>query len=204
MGGRRGCGGNGKLVTALVELGTRVPADPYPAHVMGLGGRNQALPEVRVLHRLLLGILPSAALPAINPMLVERVHDVLRVAVNLHLARTLERLERDDGSHELHAIVRGARIALREFALMKDARRIGIAQHRPIATRTRIAPARTIRIDNDPHTLPSRLLTEYADWRHACLAVATSVATREPRPSRRQRLSPPGHHDYFAAAQSSP
>lgn len=28
LGGRRGCGGNGKLVAALVELGARVPADP--------------------------------------------------------------------------------------------------------------------------------------------------------------------------------
>jgi hypothetical protein len=41
--------------------------DPVPAHLMGLQRGIEALPQVDVLHRLLVGGLPAVLLPAVDP-----------------------------------------------------------------------------------------------------------------------------------------
>ena len=94
---------------------------PHEGYVMRLFRLEQALPEVGVFDGLLLCVLPAALEPAIDPMLVESVHHVLRVRMDLDGARTLERLERDDHPEQLHAVVRRGGIPLRELALVQRA-----------------------------------------------------------------------------------
>ena len=68
--GRGGC----QRIAALVLGMAGVALDPDELHVMRLLGLEHALPQIGVLHRLLLRVLPPALEPAVHPVLVERVH----------------------------------------------------------------------------------------------------------------------------------
>ena len=118
-----------------------MPLHPHERHVVRLLGRQQTLPQIVVLHGLLLRVLPAALEPAVNPMLVEGVHHVLRVGVQRDGARALEHFET---RHHGHAVVRGALVALRQLLLVDGALRIDEAQHRAVAPRPRIPPRRTV------------------------------------------------------------
>ena len=66
-----------------------------------------------VLDRLLVGGPPASFFPAVNPVFVEGVDDVLRIGMDLDLAGAGKCLERHDDRHELHAVVGGLGVATR-------------------------------------------------------------------------------------------
>src|SRR5258706_12563144 len=70
--------------------------------------------------------------------------DVLRIGIELHSARALERLERADHRGELHAVVGGGRLAAPElfFGIFKT------KEDAPSA-RTRVAAAGAVAVDLD-------------------------------------------------------
>ena len=80
--------------------------DPVPLD--GVAGHRciERLPQVLILHRLLVRCLPAALLPVRQP-LVQAVHDVLGVGIERHLAGTIQRTECFDDRRQFHAIVGG-------------------------------------------------------------------------------------------------
>src|SRR6202044_1063004 len=87
-----------------------VALDPVPGDLVRRHRRDEALPQVNVLDRLLGGGLPPVALPARQP-LGDPVEHVLAVGVELHRYRPAERLERRDRGEQLHPVVRGRPVA---------------------------------------------------------------------------------------------
>src|SRR5690349_17796567 len=65
---------------------------PMPFHMMGSIQGVELLPQVDVLHRLLVRRLPTLAFPALDPLRDPLLH-VLRVGVHAHAAAVLQRLE---------------------------------------------------------------------------------------------------------------
>ncbi len=72
--------------------------------------RIEALPELGILHRLLVRRLPAIALPAVNPF-ADAVLHIGGIDMHLDRARTIERFQRHDRRHQLHAVVGGLRLA---------------------------------------------------------------------------------------------
>ena len=116
---------------------------------MRLLGCNQAFPKIGVLHRFFGRGLPSARLPAGNPVFVKGVHHVLRVGVQLYLAGALEGLERGDDAHEFHAVVGGALVAARELEHVLLAGRGGVAQYGAVASVSGVAARGAVGVDDD-------------------------------------------------------
>ncbi len=104
----------GQFIGPLVFGVARVALHPVPGDVMRREGRIQPLPQLHILHRLLVGGFPAIALPAVNP-LGDAVFDVGRVHMHLHLAGPLEGFKRRDGAHEFHAVVGGLGFAAGKF-----------------------------------------------------------------------------------------
>src|SRR5262249_32998694 len=94
----------GEGVGALVLGMAGMPAHPQPLHLMPLDRPLQALPQVDVLDRLLVGGLPALALPARQPF-GDAVAQILAVRMHPCLHRPRQALERPDRRHELHAVV---------------------------------------------------------------------------------------------------
>src|SRR5712692_7960337 len=90
---------------------------PVPFHVVQRGELVEAPPQVLVLYRLLVGGAPAAPLPVEDPGRDSLLH-VLRVGVEPHPARPLERLERPDHRRELHAVVRGGCFTSPQFLFL--------------------------------------------------------------------------------------
>ena len=108
----------GQRIGALVAGVAGMALDPAPIDRVLRGQRIQALPEVDVLHRLLVGRLPAALLPVVDPRRDALAH-VLAVGVKLHAAVALERGQRFDHGGEFHAVVGGERFAAPEFLLVR-------------------------------------------------------------------------------------
>src|SRR5262245_63006430 len=89
--------------------------DPDPLDVVLPAELVEAQPEVLILHRLLVGGAPATPLPVVDPGADAELH-VLRVGMDLHLAALGQRLERADHRGQLHAVVRGLRLAAVELA----------------------------------------------------------------------------------------
>src|SRR5712691_8904548 len=89
-----------------------------PRDVVLLDQLQQCLPEVAVLHGLLLGIAPAIGAPAEIPLVAEAVHDIGAVAVDGHGAVAAEGAQALDGAGELHALVGRARFAAGELDLV--------------------------------------------------------------------------------------
>src|SRR5258708_18706234 len=81
-----------------------VALHPVPGDTVRPGETIELLPQVHVLHRLLVGGAPAAALPFRQPFADALLH-VLRIGVDLDPARRLERFQRADDRGDLHAIV---------------------------------------------------------------------------------------------------
>src|SRR5690606_14532875 len=118
-----------------------VAAHPVPGHVMALAGLVEAAPEVFVLHRLLVGSLPAAGLPALHPLGDALAH-ILRIGEEVDRARALQGFQRHDGRHQLHAVVGGFGLAAGELLLLAL-----VDEERTPAAGARIARAGTVRID---------------------------------------------------------
>src|SRR3954447_23909809 len=87
-----------------VALGMAAAAlDPVPFDAMARRGRDQLLPQIGILDRLLVGSAPAVPLPVVNPT-GNAVADVDAVGVELHAARAFQRFKPFDRRHQLHAV----------------------------------------------------------------------------------------------------
>src|SRR5690606_17289163 len=100
------------------------------------------LPQVVVLHRLLVGGQPAALLPAVDP-LVDALPDVLAVGVQLDLAGLGQRLQRLDRGHQLHAAVGGVELPAADLLGL-----VAVLQDGAPAARPGIARARAVGVDH--------------------------------------------------------
>ena len=117
---------------------TGVALNPDELHfVLALCG-EQALPQIAVLDGLLVGSLPAAFFPSVNPVLVEGVNDVLRIGMDFDVAGAVERLECHDNGHELHAVVGGLGVAARKLGGEGLAGGVGVFEHGAVAAASRI------------------------------------------------------------------
>src|SRR3954469_7833949 len=91
--------------------------DPAPFDPVALGGRDQLLPQLRILDRLLVRRAPAIALPVVNPAR-DPIADILAVGMKLDAARPFQGLERLDRRHQLHAVVGRERLAARDLPLL--------------------------------------------------------------------------------------
>ncbi len=98
-------GFNSKLIASLIFWNVAVSAHPIEFNLMFLQQRQQAFPKVHVFNWLLVGLSPAPFYPAFQPTLIYGIHHILGVAVQRHLARMFQRLQRNDNSTQLHAIV---------------------------------------------------------------------------------------------------
>ena len=108
----------------------------------------EALPQLGVLHRLLVGGPPAVPLPAVDPG-GDAVLHVLAVGVQLDAARPLQRFERRDRRHQLHAVVGGRRLRRRRSPCG-----VAVAQDRAPAAGAGIARAGAVGVDRPP--VPAR------------------------------------------------
>src|SRR5262249_47910942 len=103
-------------VCALVFRMPGMAAHPVPLYLMLGRDPVELLPQVDVLDRLLVGGAPAAAPPVVGSGGAAPLH-VERVRIQAHAARALQRLERPDHRHQLHAVVGGVGLAAVDFLL---------------------------------------------------------------------------------------
>src|SRR6266540_2714068 len=137
-------GGAGEGVDAVVQRVAAVAGDLVPRDVVALDLRQQGLPQVAVLHGLLLRIAPAVVPPAEIPLVPEAVHHVGTVAVDGDLAAVLERAQTLDRGHELHALVRGGGRAAEDLGLAAV-----LDQDDGPAAGTRVAAAGAVGVHRD-------------------------------------------------------
>src|SRR5262245_5741232 len=105
-----------QLIGALVFGVTGMALDPVPAHLVGLERGIEALPQLGILHRLLVRGAPAVLLPAMDPA-GDALANILAVGGEVDDAGFLQRLQRGDRRHQLHAVVGGVRLAALQFLL---------------------------------------------------------------------------------------
>src|SRR5436190_16198744 len=132
-------------VCALVLRVAGMAAHPVPLYNMLIRHLAEALPEVDVLDRLLVRRAPAAPPPVVDPG-GDALLYVERVGVKPHAARTLERLERADDRHELHAVVGGLGFAAVDLFLGATLA-ASQPQYRTPAARPGIAAAGAVAVD---------------------------------------------------------
>src|SRR5258706_15478485 len=79
----------GQRIGAFVARIAGVAGHPAPFAVMQVAQRVEPLPQLGVLHRLLVGRLPAALLPAVDPLGDALAH-VLAVGIQRHVAGALQ------------------------------------------------------------------------------------------------------------------
>src|SRR2546423_2356325 len=92
-------------------------AHPMPMHFVALERGVEALPQVDIADRLLIGGGPAVAFPQVDPLGDTATH-ILAVGIKLDDAGTLQRFERRDGGGELHAVVGRMRFAAFQLPLV--------------------------------------------------------------------------------------
>src|SRR5262245_44853785 len=132
----------GQCIGALVADVARMALHPAPFDMVQRGERLQALPEVHVLHRLLVGRFPAALLPAVDPGRDAVLH-VLAVGVEHDVAGALEARQRFDDGRQFHAVVGGRGLAAEQLFLV-----LAAAEPRAPAAGAWVALAGAIRIDH--------------------------------------------------------
>src|SRR5262245_6309128 len=106
-------------------------------------GRVEPLPQVGILDRLLLTGAPAVALPALDPR-ADTLLEILRIGMDIDDARTLQRLQRRNRSHQLHTVVGGRGLAAGPVLATRTRR-----QGRAPPAGPRIARAAAVRVDGD-------------------------------------------------------
>src|SRR3989441_1783036 len=124
-----------QLVRPLVLGVAGMAPHPVPFHIVQGCQLVEPLPQVDILHRLLVGGAPAAALPVMHPFR-DPLRHIQGIGIEPYAAWALERLEGPDRRGELHAVIRGVGLAAVELALGAP----GAQQHAP-AARARIAAA---------------------------------------------------------------
>src|SRR5258708_11597037 len=173
----------------------RVPGvAPHPVPFDLVQGRElvQALPQVKILDRLLVCGSPVALLPVVHPLRDAFLH-VLRVGEHPRPARPLQRLERPDHRGQLHAVVGRVGLAAPElFFLFVE------AQQNPPTARSGVAAASAVAVDLD-HLFTHGGSSAISDGkppatggaRAPCATPGSRCACREPAlPRARHRCRP--------------
>src|SRR5260221_3867701 len=94
----------GERVSTLVLRMTRVSLDPVPLHAVRAVQFVELLPQIDILHRLLVRGAPALALPAADPFRNALLH-VLRVGVDAHPPRRFEPFQRPEHGRQVHSRV---------------------------------------------------------------------------------------------------
>ena len=81
-----------------------MPLDPVPRHLMAGNLGIELAPEILIEHRLAVGLAPISPAPAVDP-LVDALHHVLRIHVQIDATWALERAQRLKDSHHFHSVV---------------------------------------------------------------------------------------------------
>ena len=122
---------------------TIVTAHPVPFNLVLFGHFKQSLPEVAVGHRLLLGVLPAALYPAVDP-LSHALFDILRISRDSDPAWPRQGLKPGNRTAQFHAVIGRLCIVTREFFLMPAK-----TQNRAPASRPRVTGAGAVGEDFD-------------------------------------------------------
>src|ERR1700733_1615893 len=132
--------------------------DPVPAHLVRLWRFVEALPQLRVLDRLLVGGAPAVLFPAVDPA-GDALTDILAVGVEVDRTGFFERLQRRDRRHQFHAVVGG--VGLAALHLFLD---VAEFENGAPAARARITRAGAVGVDDDggKRTHFTVLLSEHA------------------------------------------
>src|SRR5947199_3432896 len=117
-----------QLVRPLVLGVAGMAPHPVPLHIVQGRQLVEPLPQVDILHRLLVGGAPAAALPVMHPFR-DPLRHIQGIGIDLYSAWALQRLESADHRGELHAVIRGVGLAAIELALGAP----GAQQHAPAA-----------------------------------------------------------------------
>src|SRR5438309_2133495 len=115
-----------QLVRPLVLGVAGMAPHPVPFHIVQGRQLVEPLPQVDILHRLLVGGAPAAALPVMHPFR-DPLRHVQGIGIDLYSAWARQRLESADHRGELHAVIRGVGLAAIELALGAP----GAQQHAP-------------------------------------------------------------------------
>ena len=110
--------------------------------VIGNGG-VQGLPQIRILDRFFIRCFPAVPLPVVDPAGDTLAH-ILGVGMQVDMAALVERIERLDCGHQLHAIVGGHGLATAQLLF-----RTATHQQCPPAARAGITPAGAIGINRN-------------------------------------------------------
>jgi hypothetical protein len=106
-----------QLIAAIIVFVRGMAFGPAPMRFVFAGKIVQQHPKILIRHRLLVGLLPAVLLPTLNPF-ADSILDVLRVRDDFYRTRLFQTLKALDRGGKLHAIVRRARTAAKQFALM--------------------------------------------------------------------------------------
>src|SRR5262245_29744656 len=117
-------------------------AHPMPAHSMTCQERIEPLPEIYVPDQLPIGGAPAVVLPLVDPR-QDAITQILAVGVNVDETGSLQRFQRRDRGHQLHAVVGGVRLAALELLLV-----IAEGKNRAPPAGPRIAGAGAIGVDD--------------------------------------------------------
>ncbi len=130
-------------VDGLVGRVAAVPAHPVPGDVVLPHQRLQLAPQVDVGNGVPLLVDPAGGAP-LGHALGNAAPDVLRIGVELHPARPLQRPQRADGRLKLHAVVGRLGIVASQhtFALSGP-------QNRRPAANARVRVGAAVAVDND-------------------------------------------------------
>ena len=73
---------------------------------------QKPLPEIYILYFAALSPLPVITDPVLNPVLIECIHQISGVRIDLHLTGMIQCLKARDASKQLHAVIGCPSVAL--------------------------------------------------------------------------------------------
>ena len=106
---------DGEFIDPDIRRIVRVALDPVPGDLW-VRPPLELAPQVLVLHRLVVGGAPAAALPVGHPLRDALPH-ILRIGVEIDGAGALECVQALDRGPQLHAVVGGVCLAAGNFLL---------------------------------------------------------------------------------------
>ena len=110
-----------------------MPFYPIEVHLVRLFRFQKTLPQVGILDRLILPTLPALFDPSLNPVLIECIDHILGIRIKLYLARSVERFQPPDDSHQLHPVIGCPHIAAGKLFNVKFSLRVYIFQNDSIS-----------------------------------------------------------------------
>jgi len=104
----------GELVTALVTCVSGVAFDPFPFDLVERCDPIEFPPKIRIFNRFLGRGFPAIPLPGVQPAR-DAILQILRVGVELDMARPFQSLQGLNRSEKFHPVIRRGRLATGDF-----------------------------------------------------------------------------------------